>query len=51
MVDANAGVAFAKEWIEAWSTHDLDHILSHDASDIVLLSPRTTCSCPHTPAT
>lgn len=39
MIDANAATAFAKEWIEAWSAHDLDRILSHYASDIVLLSP------------
>ena len=39
MTDANLAVAFAKGWIAAWNAHDLDHILSHYASDIVLLSP------------
>ena len=31
--------AFAAEWIAAWNSHDLDRILSHYATDIVLLSP------------
>jgi ketosteroid isomerase-like protein len=31
--------AFATEWIAAWNSHDLDRILSHYATDIVLLSP------------
>lgn len=39
MTDTNAATAFAKEWIEAWNAHDLDRILSHYASGIVLLSP------------
>lgn len=30
---------FAKEWINAWNSHDLDRILSHYASDVVLISP------------
>lgn len=31
--------AFATEWIAAWNSRDLDRILSHYDSDIVLLSP------------
>jgi ketosteroid isomerase-like protein len=31
--------AFATEWIEAWNKHDLDRVLSHYATEIVLLSP------------
>src|ERR1700694_1297388 len=31
--------SFADEWIAAWNSHDLDRILSHYSSDIVLLSP------------
>lgn len=31
--------AFAHDWIEAWNSHDLDRILSHYASDVVLISP------------
>ena len=30
---------FAREWIEAWNSHDLDAILSHYATDVVLTSP------------
>jgi hypothetical protein len=30
---------FADDWIHAWNAHDLDAILSHYASDVVLTSP------------
>ena len=30
---------FAKDWIHAWNSHDLDTILSHYASDVALSSP------------
>src|SRR5581483_1346746 len=30
---------FAKEWIEAWNTHDLDAIMSHYAAKVTLTSP------------
>lgn len=30
---------FARHWVEAWNTHDLDAILSHYAADPVLVSP------------
>jgi ketosteroid isomerase-like protein len=30
---------FARDWIDAWNSHDLDRILSHYASDVVLVSP------------
>ena len=30
---------FAREWIEAWNSHDLEAILSHYATDVVLTSP------------
>jgi ketosteroid isomerase-like protein len=30
---------FAKHWIEAWNSHDLEQILSHYADAIILLSP------------
>jgi hypothetical protein len=36
---ADESRAFADEWIAAWNSHDLDRILSHYRSDIVLLSP------------
>lgn len=31
--------AFTTEWIDAWNKHDLDRVLSHYATDVVLLSP------------
>jgi len=30
---------FARHWIAAWNSHDLDAILSHYAADVVLTSP------------
>jgi len=30
---------FARDWIDAWNMHDLHRILSHYASDVVLVSP------------
>jgi len=36
MIDAQD---FAREWIAAWNTRDLDRILGHYAAEIVLLSP------------
>jgi hypothetical protein len=31
--------AFAREWIAAWNSHDLDAIMSHYGADVVLTSP------------
>ena len=30
---------FAREWIAAWNSHDLEAIVSHYAADAVLISP------------
>jgi hypothetical protein len=30
---------FAKEWIEAWNSHDLDRIMIHYAENVALTSP------------
>jgi len=30
---------FAREWIAAWNSHDLDAILSHYAEEVILISP------------
>jgi hypothetical protein len=30
---------FTEDWLRAWNSHDLDAIVSHYASDIVLTSP------------
>jgi len=31
--------AFAREWLEAWNSHDLERILAHYAEDVEFLSP------------
>lgn len=31
---------FAREWVEAWNSHDLARILAHYEDDVVLISPR-----------
>ena len=33
---------FAQHWVAAWNSHDLDDILSHYASHVVLTSPVVT---------
>jgi ketosteroid isomerase-like protein len=30
---------FAREWVEAWNSHDLERILAHYEDDVVLVSP------------
>lgn len=30
---------FAKEWIEAWNSHDIDRILSHYSDDVEITTP------------
>ncbi len=30
---------FAKHWIQAWNSHDLDAIMSHYSENVVLVSP------------
>jgi ketosteroid isomerase-like protein len=30
---------FARHWVEAWNSHNLDEIMSHYAADVVLVSP------------
>ncbi|HEX4772911.1 MAG TPA: nuclear transport factor 2 family protein [Bryobacteraceae bacterium] len=39
MKTASEAKTFAQEWIEAWNSHDLDAILSHYDSGVVLISP------------
>lgn len=36
MIDAHE---YARDWIAAWNSRDLDSILSHYADDVVLVSP------------
>ena len=30
---------FAREWIDAWNSHDLDRILSHYSDDFEITTP------------
>ena len=39
MIDAAFAARFAREWIEAWNSHDLDRILAHYADDFTMSSP------------
>lgn len=39
MTTESEATAFAREWIAAWNSHDLDGILSHYDPNVVLVSP------------
>lgn len=39
MIDKDWARAFARDWIEAWNSHDMDRILSHYADDFQMSSP------------
>lgn len=39
MLSREFAEAFAKEWIEAWNSHDLERILSHYTDDFTMSSP------------
>ena len=38
-MDETFASQFAEDWIKAWNTHDLDHILSHYAEEFTMSSP------------
>ena len=40
MISKDQAERFAREWIEAWNSHDLDRILAHYAENFVMSSPR-----------
>ena len=39
MFSREFGEEFAKEWIEAWNSHDLERVLSHYTDDFTMSSP------------
>jgi ketosteroid isomerase-like protein len=39
MISAEQARTFAREWVEAWNSHDLGRILSHYADDFEMTSP------------
>ena len=40
MISREFAERFAREWIEAWNSHDLERILAHYSDDFVMSSPR-----------
>jgi ketosteroid isomerase-like protein len=46
MISRGFGEEFAREWIEAWNSHDLDRVLSHYADDFTMSSPYIAQICP-----
>jgi hypothetical protein len=38
-MDRSAAAKFAKSWVRAWNSHDLDAVLAHFADDVVFSSP------------
>ena len=39
MLSESQAREFANQWVQAWNSHDLDAIMSHYASEVVLISP------------
>jgi hypothetical protein len=39
MINRDAALKFAQQWVKAWNLHDLDKILAHYADDCELISP------------
>jgi hypothetical protein len=39
MITENAARSLARDWVQAWNSHDLDAIMSHYAERVVLVSP------------
>lgn len=39
MIDRSWAETFAKEWVDAWNSHDLERILSHYRDDFQMTSP------------
>ncbi len=40
MIDRAFAMDFARDWIAAWNSHDLERILAHYRDDFVMSSPR-----------
>jgi ketosteroid isomerase-like protein len=39
MISKDQAQKFAREWVDAWNSHDLDRILSHYTDDFQMTSP------------
>ncbi len=39
LISINQAQKFAREWVEAWNSHDLDRIMSHYAENFQMTSP------------
>jgi ketosteroid isomerase-like protein len=42
MLNETEARQFAHHWVSAWNSHNLDAIMSHYASEVVLTSPVAT---------
>ncbi len=40
LLDRQFAERFAREWIEAWNSHDLDRVLAHYSEDFEFSSPK-----------
>ena len=41
MIEKDFAEEFARNWIDAWNSHDLDRILSHYSNQFEMFSPKT----------
>lgn len=39
ILTADIAGELARDWVEAWNSHNLDRIMSHYAEDVILISP------------
>ncbi|MGB2693252.1 MAG: nuclear transport factor 2 family protein [Thermodesulfobacteriota bacterium] len=39
MISKEQAQELAKDWIDAWNSHDINHILSHYSDEVVFTSP------------
>ncbi len=39
MITEDAALSMARDWVQAWNSHDLDAIMSHYGEGVVLVSP------------
>ena len=46
MMSEERCMAYAREWIAAWNSHDLDRIMSHYAEGLEFTSPLILQRCP-----
>ena len=50
-MDTRSAQDFARQWVEAWNSHDLKRILSHFTDDVIFTSPLATRILPESGGT